>query len=90
MEKVLCSVIVPMYNEESVINETYSRLTKVMEEFNEPYEIIFINDGSKDKTRDILTEICSQNNKIKMIDFARNFGYPSLLFFNRLMVRARL
>ena len=75
MEKILCSVIVPMYNEEAVIWETYNRLTKVMDELNEAYEIIFINDGSKDKTKDILNEICNQNNKIKMIDFARNFGH---------------
>lgn len=75
MEKILCSVIVPMYNEEAVINETYNRLTQVMEELKEPYEIIFINDGSRDKTREILIELCNKNKKIKMLDFARNFGH---------------
>ena len=75
MDKILCSVIVPMYNEEEVVTETYKRLTKVMDSIGENYEIIFINDGSRDNTRAILSEICKSNEKIKMIDFARNFGH---------------
>lgn len=79
VEDILCSVIVPMYNEESVMNETYKRLTKVMQDFNKSYEIIFINDGSKDKTKSILDEICKQDNRVKMIDFARNFGHQTAI-----------
>lgn len=75
MDKVLCSVIVPMYNEEEVITETYKRLTKVMDGIGKNYEIIFINDGSRDNTRAIISEFCKNNKKIKMIDFARNFGH---------------
>lgn len=75
MEEVICSVIVPMYNEEAVIPETYSRLTKVMENWGESYEIIFINDGSKDKTKEMLDEICKSDSRVKLIDFARNFGH---------------
>jgi len=75
MDKILCSVIVPMYNEEEVVRETYKRLTGVMEGIGENYEIIFINDGSRDNTRAILSEICKKDKKIKMIDFARNFGH---------------
>jgi len=75
MEKILCSVIVPMYNEEEVITETYTRLTKVMDGIGENYEIIFINDGSRDNTGAIIREFCKNNKRIKMIDFARNFGH---------------
>lgn len=75
MDKIVCSVIVPMYNEEAVIPETYRRLTGVMENFKESYEIIFINDGSRDKTRDMLSELCKSDKRIKLIDFARNFGH---------------
>ncbi len=75
MDKILCSVIVPMYNEEEVITETYKRLTKVMDGIGKNYEIIFINDGSRDNTRAIISEFCKNNKKIKMIDFARNFGH---------------
>jgi len=75
MDNILCSVIVPMYNEEEVIPETYRRLTKVMEELNENYEIIFINDGSRDNTRSMLQELCKTDKRVKLIDFARNFGH---------------
>ena len=48
---VVCSVVIPVYNEEEVVNECYSRIKKVMDSTNEKYEIIFVNDGSKDNTR---------------------------------------
>ncbi len=75
MDKILCSVIVPMYNEEDVIIETHRRLTQVMDSIGESYEIIFINDGSRDNTRSMIHDICNKNKNIKMIDFARNFGH---------------
>jgi len=75
MDNILYSVIVPMYNEEEVIPETYRRLTKVMEGFGESYEIIFINDGSRDNTKAMLSELCKTDKRVKMIDFARNFGH---------------
>ena len=75
MERIVCSVIVPMYNEEAVIHETYRRLTKVMQEHGESYEIVMINDGSRDKTGEIISQLCKQDEHIKMIDFARNFGH---------------
>lgn len=75
MEEIICSVVVPMYNEEAVIPETYRRLTEVMEKFGESYEIIFINDGSRDRTKEMLSELCKSDPHIKLVDFARNFGH---------------
>lgn len=69
------SVVVPLYNEELVIQETYKRLKKVMDSTNESYEIIFVNDGSRDKTAELAKEICSQDKHIKFISFSRNFGH---------------
>lgn len=71
----LISVVIPMYFEEEVANECYSRIKKVLTDNNLNYELIFINDGSKDKTLDILKEIASQDNNVRIIDFARNFGH---------------
>ncbi len=79
MNEIVCSVVVPVYNEEEVINETYKRLKKVMDELNIIYEIIFVNDGSKDKTRALATEICKNDSNIKFIDFARNFGHQTAI-----------
>lgn len=76
---VVCSVVIPVYNEEEVVNECYSRIKKVMDSINEKYEIIFVNDGSKDNTRQILKEICKADDNVKLIDFSRNFGHQSAI-----------
>lgn len=77
--KIVYSIIVPLYNEELVINESYRRLKEVMDSTNENYEIVFVNDGSKDKTREKTEEICSKDEKIKLINFSRNFGHQAAI-----------
>jgi polyisoprenyl-phosphate glycosyltransferase len=74
-KKILYSIVVPVYNEELVIVESYKRLKEVMDSLNETYEIIFINDGSKDSSILILKDICSKDKTIKTINFSRNFGH---------------
>ena len=69
------SVIVPLYNEELVVNELYKRLKKVFNNHNLTYEIILVNDGSHDKTLEKAKEICKKNVKVKLISFSRNFGH---------------
>ena len=49
-EHVVFSVVVPLFNEEEVIRESYKRLKQVMDGLNEPYELVLVNDGSRDKT----------------------------------------
>lgn len=74
MKKV--SVVIPMYYEEEVAQECYNRMLKVLTSIeNYTYEIIFVNDGSKDKTLEILEEIAAKDNNVKVISFARNFGH---------------
>ncbi len=75
MKPVRCSVIVPMYNEEEVLHETCRRLRTVMESTGEPYEILFVNDGSRDGTAAALRTICDGDPHMKLIDFSRNFGH---------------
>lgn len=74
-ETIKLSVVVPVYNEEAVILETCKRLKAVMDSMAETYEIIFVNDGSRDRTAFIINEICETDKKIKFIDFSRNFGH---------------
>ena len=69
------SIVVPVFNEEEVITESYKRLKNVMDEHNEPYEIIFVNDGCKDKTPVIIENICKTDKNIRLINFSRNFGH---------------
>ena len=69
------SVVVPLYNEEEVITESYKRLKKVMDSIAEPYEIVFVNDGCVDKTPQLAADICKNDKNIKLINFSRNFGH---------------
>lgn len=77
MRKFLYSVVVPLYNEEEVLNETYKRLKRVMDDLNEEYEIVLINDGSRDKTAELVDVICNSDEKVKYIEFSRNFGHQT-------------
>jgi len=69
------SIIVPLYNEEEVIQETYKRLTAVMEQADGPYELVFINDGSQDNTLPLAKDICAQDKRVRLLSFSRNFGH---------------
>jgi glycosyltransferase involved in cell wall biosynthesis len=73
--KTMISVVVPVYNEELIVAEAYKRLKAVMEAGGEAYEIIFVDDGSRDNTAALLEEICSRDRAIKLIAFSRNFGH---------------
>ncbi|NOU92971.1 glycosyltransferase [Paenibacillus sp. LMG 31456] len=75
--KKLISIVIPCYNEEAVIIETYKRLTSVMActEKRYNYELIFANDGSKDMTLKLLKEISRNDSHVKIINFSRNFGH---------------
>lgn len=74
-EQTFLSVVVPMYNEEEVIEVTYRRLKDVLERLGETYEIVFVNDGSRDKTSAIVRRICAEDDTVKLVDFSRNFGH---------------
>ncbi len=69
------SIVVPVYNEEEVIHETYRRLTEVMRSTKEAYELLFVNDGSRDRTAEIIKEYSEQDPTVVLLDFARNFGH---------------
>ena len=76
MKKV--SVIVPMYYEEEVVNECYKRIKNVLTTLeNYEHEIIFVDDGSKDKTLQLLEETSSDDENVKVISFSRNFGHQA-------------
>ena len=76
MKKI--SVVIPMYYEEAVAEECYNRISVVLKNIeNYDYEIIFVNDGSKDKTLEILENISKKDSNVKIISFSRNFGHQA-------------
>ena len=77
----LCSCIVPCFNEEKVIPIYYDEMQKVMkQEENIEFEIIFVDDGSKDGTLEIMRKLSEQDPKIHYISFSRNFGKEAALY----------
>ena len=72
MKKI--SIIVPCYNEEQAIPFFYDEITKIVEEMKNNFEFIFINDGSKDKTIEVIKEYSKKDKRVKYIHFSRNFG----------------
>lgn len=76
-ESYLLSIVIPMYFEEAVANECYKRIKEVVTKNGINHELVFVNDGSKDKTIDILKSIAEKDKAVKIIDFARNFGHQN-------------
>lgn len=74
----LLSVIIPAYNEEKMIYKTSHIISSILEKEKIPYEIIFVNDGSKDKTWEKIKEV--SNFRIRGVNFSRNFGKESAMF----------
>ena len=73
MKKI--TILVPAYNEEESLNALYERISKIMNSMeNYEFELLFINDGSKDKTLSMIKELRSKDNRVCYVDFSRNFG----------------
>lgn len=78
MEQVL-SVVVSVYNEEAVLRRFYSETGKVLRGLDWDYELVFVNDGSTDRSLEILRELADQDSHVKIISFSRNFGHESAM-----------
>jgi glycosyltransferase involved in cell wall biosynthesis len=73
--RILYSIVVPVYNEEEVLPTFYQRLTHVMDGLGEPFEMIFVNDGSRDTSPVLLRELRAKDERVKYVSLSRNFGH---------------
>lgn len=80
MEEGLLSVIIPAYNEEGLIHKAASVIGGILETAGIPYELIFVNDGSKDGTWQCIQETAETNERVRGVCFSRNFGKESAMF----------
>jgi polyisoprenyl-phosphate glycosyltransferase len=71
------SVVVPIFNEEAVIEALHSRLLQVLVPTGESFEVIFVNDGSRDHSPALLDSICNTDRRFKAMHFSRNFGHQA-------------
>ena len=74
------SIIVPCYNEEDVLELFYNKITEVSENIDAEFEYIFVDDGSKDKTLQILKDHSKKDDRVRFISFSRNFGKESAIY----------
>lgn len=77
---MLLSVVVPCYNEEAVIGETHRRLCSVLERIDDlPFELVYVDDGSRDRTPDILARLHHADARVRVLRLSRNFGHQTAI-----------
>jgi undecaprenyl-phosphate 4-deoxy-4-formamido-L-arabinose transferase len=81
------SLVVPVYNEEATLDEVYRRATATLEELGRPYEVIVVDDGSRDGTWAIVERLAAQDARLRAVRFKRNFGQHPAMHAG--LVRAR-
>lgn len=74
-EQPTFSIVSPVYNEESVLPELYRRVRDVMDDLGEPWELILVNDGSRDNSAAVIAELHAQDGRVRGVSFSRNFGF---------------
>ncbi len=75
MIQIRYSVVAPCYNEEKSLPELYRQIKAVMEQTGEAWELVLVNDGSRDRTGEVIRELHAADQRVHYIDFARNFGH---------------
>ncbi len=83
----MISLAVPIYNEEEIIHLLHDRVSKVMNQIGEPWEVVYVNDGSKDASLNLLLELQSRDPHIVVVDLSRNFGHVGALTAGLLTAR---
>ena len=73
------SIVVPAYNEEKSLRLFYDAVTPAFDSLKEEYEVIFVNDGSRDATKEILDDLAAQDKRVKVCHFSRNFGQQAAI-----------
>jgi len=75
MTQIRYSIVAPCYNEEKSLPELYRRMQEVMGQTGESWELVLINDGSADRTAELMRKLHADDSRVHYIDFARNFGH---------------
>ncbi|MDH3845855.1 MAG: glycosyltransferase family 2 protein, partial [Myxococcales bacterium] len=79
MQRPALSLIIPVYNEEANIAELDRRLKDLLREINETWEVVFVDDGSQDRSPEMLHELAAAEPRYKVISFSRNFGHQAAI-----------
>ena len=77
--RIICSVVVPVYNEEANIQPFYEALAAVLDRLDIQTEIIFVDDGSTDRSYELICALAQEDRRVKCLRFSRNFGSHAAL-----------
>ena len=77
MQEQLLSLVIPVFNEEEVLADSFCRMDAAMKKTDHPYEIIYVNDGSRDNTMAELRKLADTHDYVKVFSFSRNFGHQT-------------
>ncbi len=75
--KPIYSIVAPVYNEEGLLERFYERVADTMNRLDEAWELVLVNDGSRDKSLSIMRELAARDPHVKYVNFARNFGHQT-------------
>lgn len=79
MQKYLYSIVVSVYNEEEILSRFHQELVAALNQMDDDFEILFVNDGSKDHSGEILDQIVAKDERVSVIHFSRNFGHEAAM-----------
>ncbi len=71
----IISIVAPVYNEEPILHELHRRIVATMDAIGEPWELVLVNDGSRDRSFEIMRELHEQDSRVRVVNFSRNFGH---------------
>src|SRR5262245_9118659 len=77
--KTRYSIVIPLFNEEDNVRALYLRIVQAMQDVGDSYEIVFVDDGSRDRTFTVLSEICKTDFRVTIVRLRRNFGQTAAL-----------
>lgn len=83
------TVVVPVFNEEGNLRELHSRLAATLAETCDGHEVILVNDGSTDKSMEVIRDLCRADSHVRSIDFSRNFGHQAAFYAGIRRARGR-
>src|SRR5262245_49636928 len=75
----MLSLVIPIYNEEDLIDLLHRRVTKAMESIGYPWEVVYVDDGSRDASLELLLAIESKDPRVTVVELSRNWGHQSAL-----------
>ena len=71
----MISIVAPVYNEEDVLEELHRQVALVMDQQDRPWELVLVNDGSHDRSANVIEQLHARDARVKGVSFSRNFGF---------------